>query len=68
MQYSAGDYCAAHTLVHFGGDDDMLRFRACAIADRLKTSETAVKASLQQPFAKTGIRTRRQLGPRRLEP
>jgi len=31
------------------------------IADRLQVSETAVKASLQQLFAKTGIRTRSQL-------
>ena len=31
------------------------------IADRLQTSETAVKASLQQLFAKTGVRTRSQL-------
>jgi two-component system nitrate/nitrite response regulator NarL len=31
------------------------------IADRLKISETAVKASLQQLFAKTGVRTRSQL-------
>jgi two-component system, NarL family, nitrate/nitrite response regulator NarL len=31
------------------------------IADRLKISEPAVKASLQQLFAKTGVRTRSQL-------
>lgn len=31
------------------------------IADRLDISETAVKASLQQLFAKTGVRTRSQL-------
>jgi two-component system nitrate/nitrite response regulator NarL len=31
------------------------------IADRLQVSETAVKASLQQLFAKTGVRTRSQL-------
>jgi two-component system nitrate/nitrite response regulator NarL len=31
------------------------------IADRLHISETAVKASLQQLFAKTGVRTRSQL-------
>lgn len=31
------------------------------IADRLQISETSVKASLQQLFAKTGIRTRSQL-------
>jgi two-component system, NarL family, nitrate/nitrite response regulator NarL len=31
------------------------------IADRLQISETAVKASLQQLFAKTGVRTRGQL-------
>jgi two-component system nitrate/nitrite response regulator NarL len=31
------------------------------IADRLKISESAVKASLQQLFAKTGVRTRSQL-------
>ena len=31
------------------------------IADRLNVSETAVKASLQQLFAKTGVRTRSQL-------
>jgi two-component system, NarL family, nitrate/nitrite response regulator NarL len=31
------------------------------IADRLRISETAVKASLQQLFAKTGVRTRSQL-------
>ncbi|MGB7283656.1 MAG: response regulator transcription factor [Candidatus Acidiferrum sp.] len=31
------------------------------IADRLQISETAVKASLQQLFAKTGVRTRSQL-------
>jgi len=31
------------------------------IADRLEISETAVKASLQQLFAKTGVRTRSQL-------
>ena len=31
------------------------------IADRLKISETAVKASLQQLFAKMGVRTRSQL-------
>jgi two-component system, NarL family, nitrate/nitrite response regulator NarL len=31
------------------------------IADRLKISETAVKASLQQLFSKTGVRTRSQL-------
>jgi two-component system, NarL family, nitrate/nitrite response regulator NarL len=31
------------------------------IADRLEVSETAVKASLQQLFAKTGVRTRSQL-------
>jgi Bacterial regulatory proteins, luxR family len=30
------------------------------IADRLQVSETAVKASLQQLFAKTGVRTRSQ--------
>jgi two-component system nitrate/nitrite response regulator NarL len=31
------------------------------IADRLQSSETAVKATLQQLFAKTGVRTRSQL-------
>src|SRR5580658_7362395 len=31
------------------------------IADQLQISETAVKASLQQLFAKTGVRTRSQL-------
>ena len=31
------------------------------IADRLEISETAVKATLQQLFAKTGVRTRSQL-------
>jgi two-component system, NarL family, nitrate/nitrite response regulator NarL len=31
------------------------------IADRLRISESAVKASLQQLFAKTGVRTRSQL-------
>ena len=31
------------------------------ISDRLQISETAVKASLQQLFAKTGVRTRSQL-------
>jgi two-component system, NarL family, nitrate/nitrite response regulator NarL len=31
------------------------------IADRLEISETAVKASVQQLFAKTGVRTRSQL-------
>lgn len=31
------------------------------IADRLQISETTVKASLQQLFAKTGVRTRSQL-------
>jgi two-component system, NarL family, nitrate/nitrite response regulator NarL len=31
------------------------------VADRLQISETAVKASLQQLFAKTGVRTRSQL-------
>lgn len=31
------------------------------IADRLRISETAVKASLQQLFTKTGVRTRSQL-------
>jgi two-component system nitrate/nitrite response regulator NarL len=31
------------------------------IADRLEISETAVKASLQQLFTKTGVRTRSQL-------
>jgi two-component system nitrate/nitrite response regulator NarL len=31
------------------------------IADRLQISETAVKGSLQQLFAKTGVRTRSQL-------
>jgi two-component system nitrate/nitrite response regulator NarL len=31
------------------------------IADRLEISETAVKGSLQQLFAKTGVRTRSQL-------
>jgi len=31
------------------------------IADRLQISETAVKASLQKLFAKTGVRTRSQL-------
>jgi two-component system, NarL family, nitrate/nitrite response regulator NarL len=31
------------------------------IADRLRISETAVKASLQQLFEKTGVRTRSQL-------
>jgi two-component system nitrate/nitrite response regulator NarL len=31
------------------------------IADRMQISETAVKASLQQLFAKTGVRTRSQL-------
>ena len=31
------------------------------IADRLQISETAVKSSLQQLFAKTGVRTRSQL-------
>jgi two-component system, NarL family, nitrate/nitrite response regulator NarL len=31
------------------------------IADRLQISETAVKASLQRLFAKTGVRTRSQL-------
>ena len=31
------------------------------IADRLQSSESAVKASLQQLFAKTGVRTRSQL-------
>jgi two-component system nitrate/nitrite response regulator NarL len=31
------------------------------IADRLQISETAVKASLQQLFVKTGVRTRSQL-------
>jgi len=31
------------------------------IADRVQTSETAVKGSLQQLFAKTGVRTRSQL-------
>jgi two-component system, NarL family, nitrate/nitrite response regulator NarL len=31
------------------------------IADRLRISETAVKATLQQLFAKTGVRTRSQL-------
>lgn len=31
------------------------------IASRLNTSESAVKASLQQLFAKTGVRTRTQL-------
>ena len=31
------------------------------IADRLQVSETAVKASLQQLFAKSGVRTRSQL-------
>jgi two-component system nitrate/nitrite response regulator NarL len=31
------------------------------IAERLQISETAVKASLQQLFAKTGVRTRSQL-------
>lgn len=31
------------------------------IADRLEISESAVKASLQQLFGKTGVRTRSQL-------
>jgi two-component system nitrate/nitrite response regulator NarL len=31
------------------------------IADQVQTSETAVKGSLQQLFAKTGVRTRSQL-------
>jgi two-component system nitrate/nitrite response regulator NarL len=31
------------------------------IADRLQVSEAAIKASLQQLFAKTGVRTRSQL-------
>jgi DNA-binding NarL/FixJ family response regulator len=31
------------------------------IADRLRVSESAVKASLQQLFSKTGVRTRSQL-------
>jgi DNA-binding NarL/FixJ family response regulator len=31
------------------------------VADRLQISETSVKASLQQLFAKTGVRTRSQL-------
>jgi two-component system nitrate/nitrite response regulator NarL len=31
------------------------------IADRLNVSETSIKASLQQLFAKTGVRTRSQL-------
>jgi len=31
------------------------------IGDRLRISESAVKACLQQPFAKTGVRTRSQL-------
>lgn len=31
------------------------------IADRLRVSESAIKASLQQLFAKTGVRTRSQL-------
>ena len=31
------------------------------IADRLQISESAVKACLQQLFAKTGVRTRSQL-------
>ena len=31
------------------------------IADRLKVSESAIKASLQQLFSKTGVRTRSQL-------
>ena len=31
------------------------------IGDRLQISESAVKASLQQLFAKTGVRTRSQL-------
>jgi two-component system nitrate/nitrite response regulator NarL len=31
------------------------------IGDRLEISESAVKASLQQVFAKTGVRTRSQL-------
>jgi len=31
------------------------------IADRIKVSESAVKATLQQLFAKTGVRTRSQL-------
>jgi two-component system nitrate/nitrite response regulator NarL len=31
------------------------------IADRLQVSEVAIKASLQQLFAKTGVRTRSQL-------
>jgi len=31
------------------------------ITDRLQISETAVKASLQQLFSKTGVRTRSQL-------
>ena len=31
------------------------------IADRLQISESTVKASLQQLFAKTGVRTRSQL-------
>jgi two-component system nitrate/nitrite response regulator NarL len=31
------------------------------IADRLQISESAVKASLQQLFTKTGVRTRSQL-------
>lgn len=32
-----------------------------AIADRLQVSESAIKASLQQLFSKTGVRTRSQL-------
>jgi two-component system nitrate/nitrite response regulator NarL len=31
------------------------------IADQLQVSESAVKATLQQLFAKTGVRTRSQL-------
>jgi DNA-binding NarL/FixJ family response regulator len=31
------------------------------IAERLKVSESAIKASLQQLFSKTGVRTRGQL-------
>ncbi len=31
------------------------------IGERLRVSETAVKSSLQQLFAKTGVRTRSQL-------
>jgi len=31
------------------------------IAERIKVSESSVKATLQQLFAKTGVRTRSQL-------